>query len=53
MLDTLIVVICKEIVRLKDSELKIAGTLTLENMVFVDENKHLLAAVNYKGFQAL
>lgn len=39
MVNALIVVnlvISKEFVRLEDSELKIAGPLTLENMVFID-----------------
>ena len=30
--------ISKEIVRLEDSELKIARTFTLENMAFIEEN---------------
>lgn len=33
---------------LKGSELKIAGTLTLENMVFVEESKCVLAAINHR-----
>jgi hypothetical protein len=31
--------ISKEIVRLKESEIKISGALTLEEMVFAKENK--------------
>ena len=51
--DALIVVnlaISKEIVRLEDSELKIAGTLTQENMAFVKENKQALATMKHNGF---
>lgn len=40
--------ISKEIVRSEDSELKIAGTLTLKNMVFIDENKKVLVVMNHK-----
>jgi hypothetical protein len=42
--------ISKEIVRLEDSELKIAGTLTQENMAFVKENKQALATMKHNGF---
>lgn len=43
--------IYKNIVRLEDSELKIAGSLTLENMVFIDRNRQVPAVMNNKGFQ--
>ena len=43
--------ISKEIVRLEDSELKIAGTLTQGNMAFVKENKQALATMKHNGFQ--
>ena len=43
-------VISKEFVRLEDSELKIAGTLTLGNKVFIEENKQVLTVKNHKGF---
>lgn len=45
--------ISKETVRLEDSKLKIAGALTLEKMVFVDNNKQFLAAMEHKGFQGI
>lgn len=44
-------VISKEIVRIKDSELKIADTLTLENTITIEENKLVLVAIGHKGFQ--
>ena len=50
--DALIVVnlaIYKNTIRLEDSELKIAGTLTLENMVFIEENKQVWATVKHNG----
>ena len=50
MLNILIVmnfVIFKEIVRLKDSELKIVGTLTLENTIIIEENKLVLVAKSH------
>lgn len=40
-------------VSLEVSELKIAGTLTLENMMFIEENKQVLAVMNHKGFQGI
>ena len=51
--DVLIVIILatyKEIVRLEDSELKMAGTLTFKNMMFIEKNKQVLNAMNHKGF---
>lgn len=42
--------ISKEIARLEDSGLKIAGTLTLGNIVFTEKNKQILAVINHKGF---
>ena len=42
--------ISKEIISLEDSELKIVGTLTQENMVFVKENKQALATMKHNGF---
>ena len=45
--------ISKEIVRLEDSELKIARTFTLENMAFIDKNKEVLAAMKHKVFQGI
>ena len=50
MLNILIVmnfVIFKEIVRLEDSELKIVGTLTLENTIIIEENKLVLVAKSH------
>lgn len=45
--------IFKEIVGLKDSELKIESIWILENRIFIKENKQLLAAMNHKGFQGI
>ena len=48
--DALIVVnwvTSKEIVRLEDYEFKIARTLTLEDMLFTEENKQVLTAMNH------
>lgn len=56
MLDVLIVVnlvISKEIVRLKNSQLKITDTLTLENTVTIDKNTQVLVTVSHKGFQGI
>lgn len=44
-------VISKEIVKLEDSQLKTAGTLAPENMVFVEENKQVL--VSHRAFREL
>lgn len=44
-------VIFKDTVRLKDSDLKIADTLTLESMVFTEENKVVLIGLSHKSFQ--
>ena len=52
MADALIVVnfvISKDVVILENSELKIAGTLTLGNKVFIEENKQVWATVKHKG----
>lgn len=43
--------ISKEIVWLEYSELKVVGTLTLENILFIEENKQVLLAMNLKVFQ--
>lgn len=54
MLDVTIVVnlvISKEIVRLENLEFKVAGTLTLEEMILQKENKQVLVALSHKGFQ--
>lgn len=56
MADALIVVnldIAKEIVRLKYLGFKIEGTLTIDNMVFIEENQHILAAMKHKVFQGI
>ena len=56
MLDVLIVVnlvISKEMIRLEDSVLKIASTLTLENTVFIEVSKQDLVARSQKGFQGI
>jgi hypothetical protein len=56
MADALIVVnfvISKDVVILENSELKIAGTLTLEDMVFVEQKKQVLVAMNHKNSQML
>ena len=54
MLDfSLNLVIAKEIVRLKDSEFKITGTLILEDTVIVEETKQVLVIKSYKGFPAM
>ena len=52
MADALIVVnldIAKEIVRLKYLGFKIEGTLTIDNMVFIEENKQVWATIKHKG----
>lgn len=43
----------KDTIRLNDSKFKIENILTLENMVFVEENKQVLAAMNHKGFKGI
>lgn len=45
--------ISKETVRLKYSELKVAGALTLENMLFIEEDKQVLAAIKHTGIQGI
>ena len=40
-----------EIVRLVDSENKIEGILTMENMVFSEESKQVVAEMKHKGIQ--
>ena len=55
MLDVLKVinlVISKEI-SLKDSELKVTGTLTLVNIVIVEEKKYVLVSGSHNGFQGI
>lgn len=56
MTDVLIMVnlpISKETLWLEDSELKVAGAMTLENMVFIEENKQVLVIMNHKDFQGI
>lgn len=45
--------ISKEMIRLEDSDLKVAGTLTLENMVFIDRNKQVLFTLSHESFQSI
>ena len=44
------VAISKESIRLEDSELKIVGTLTQENMVFAKEYKQALSTMKHNSF---